>query len=88
MHRKAAEGGNGYAQRRLGIAYEKGKLDLAIGLEAARAWYHMVAKGGDSYAQRRLGWAYEYDEFDLVIDLVAALTCFQNVRPRRRPLRP
>ena len=59
-YRQAAEGGNGYAQFRLGKACEFGELTLAIDLEAARTWYQKAAEGGDLDAQFRLGFAYEY----------------------------
>jgi TPR repeat protein len=53
-NREAAKGGNGYAQRRLGWAYEKGELGVEIDLAAARVFYQEAAQGGDGYAQCRL----------------------------------
>ena len=44
-------GGNGFALGRLAYAYEYGKLNLAIDLEAALTWYQEAAKGGDGGAQ-------------------------------------
>ena len=43
----AAEGGNRNAQRRLGIAYEKGEVNLEIDLEVALMWLQKAAEGGD-----------------------------------------
>ena len=57
-YREAAKGGNGYAQRRLGVAYEKGEFGVEIDLAAARAFYQ-AAESADHKAQWRLGMAYE-----------------------------
>ena len=48
MVQEGGGGGNEYAQRRLGKAYEFGELTLAIDLEAARMWYHEAAAGGET----------------------------------------
>ena len=44
---KAVKGGQHYAQRRLGFAYERGELGVKIDLEVARTWFQEAAEGGD-----------------------------------------
>ena len=45
-YQEAAKGGYGYAQWRLGMAYEYGKLDLTIDLQLALDW---PPEGGDGW---------------------------------------
>ena len=42
-YKMAAEVGNGYAQRRLGVAYTNRKLGVEIDLEAARTYFQEAA---------------------------------------------
>ena len=76
--KKAAEGGNEYAQRRLGTACEFGELTLAIDLDAARTWYQKAAKGGENLAQHRLFWAYYDGTLGLKFDPEAASMWFKK----------
>ena len=53
-YRQAAEGGDNYAQRRLGCTYEEdeeGALDLKTDFDMALMWFKKAADGGDNYAQ-------------------------------------
>ena len=70
---KAAEGGDIYAQWRLGKAYEFGDLGLLTDEEKALKWHRQAVDGGDGYAQDRLGDAYEKGELGLVTDKEEAL---------------
>jgi len=78
LYQKAAEGGNEYAQRRLGTACEFGELALAIDLDAARTWYHEAAERGETLAQHRLFWAYKDGTLGLKADLEAARMWLQK----------
>ena len=55
--RKAAEQGDGYALRMLGIAYSRGEGVSRDYVQSAR-WFRKAAEQGDSYGQYWLGGAY------------------------------
>ena len=67
-YRQAAEGGDGYAQWRLGVAYEDGALGLLTDEDEALKWYREAAKSGNGYAQIELAEAYENGLFDQTVD--------------------
>ena len=60
--KEAAEGGDGHAQWRLGKAYHKGELDLAIDHEAALMWHQKAAEGGDEEEEEEQEEEEEEDE--------------------------
>ncbi|MBQ7561590.1 MAG: sel1 repeat family protein [Synergistaceae bacterium] len=59
-YRKAAEGGNTYAQNNLGYMYEYGRGGLPKDDMQAVYWWRKAAEGGDPIAQYCLGYMYEY----------------------------
>ena len=80
---KAAKGGDGSSQWRLGVAYEGGELSLSLVTEKEEAleWFKAAAGGDLCATQLRLAGAYERGELGLVTDEEEALKWH---RKRRR----